>query len=370
LDFTKEQIYNIFINDILGKDKIYVEGFAFNTTYNYKDIQNNKYVLLKDSLPVLQIKNTQKLKDALYDYVIEFFNSKRKFTHPEERDDIFFRDKNKLTFALCNLFINAGFEDFEDITSYINRRTDFLKSTLVFENNNWNVAGAFEDVKGANIFFRIAENNFTLETPDRLEIKVQRINETGNIEEIYLPSITFGISKDTAYIYTIQNLDFLKTENPKFQKEINKARYRINKNVPQEDLDVEPFAIISATVLTAFLKSLNINTIYINNFLPIRYLAKQEANVKKAKNDEAKLQELNDIQQHIQENLTYKFLKTFFRVCDQTGSISLFSDVEPGFTIFKNSPVSNIKNPSPILINLYNNTLQTIATSSVYSHNK
>lgn len=360
MKYSKDELYNIFFNDILAKEKLHVSGFAFNTTYNYDHIKTGKSIKIKDLLPSLQIKDENKFKDALYEYVEEYLTSIRKYTFPEEMSDSFFLEENKIKYALTTLFIDAGFTDFENITKYVKMRTEFLKSNLINYNREWRNIGEFPGVKNAEILFRMHESIDAYETPDRLEVKIQRTNESGKVEEMYLPSICFGIAWDKAYIYTIQNLPHHKNEDTPLQKEVMRARYKLNKNIPQEEQDVEPLGMISATVLVAFLDSINIEKFQVNNFLPIRYNAKYEANIYKSKGDQEKLDELKDKQQRIQTNLTEKFLKTFLRISEQTGKISLFSDLEESHTIFKNTPNLNAKPEviSEMLIDIYDKTQQ------------
>ncbi len=357
--YTKDELFKMFQEEVLGKEQIHIAGFAFNTTYNYDNVKKNKTFVIKEHLPNLQIKNEEELKDLLFQYHQLYMSSNRKFTQTQNMDEVFGTEKNKTLFALTNLFINAGFEDFENMNTYIKRSIDFLKSDIGFAHNFWHDLGEMEGVKNARVSYRIAQNNYSLETPDRLEVKVERINSFGEEETLYLPIVSFGISQNTAYVYTLQNLYSKTNESPQLQKELNRARFKLNANVPQEEQDVEPLNIITATVLAGFLKTQQVNKIYVNNFLPIRYFAKSEAYARKAGHDEEKLHELQEQQQHIQENLTTKFLRTFLRVEQQTGAITLFSDINPGHTIFQNTP-STPEIPNPFLIQLHENAQHSI----------
>lgn len=359
MNYSKEELFQIFKTQILGKNSVNIAGFTFNTAYNYQ-ISNKDFKIINPELPTLQIKDEDTFKTLLFDYVNEYLASNRLYTKPEMLDAEFSNVENKTLYALTTLFANATFSDFENTNSYLTKRIGFLKNNLVFENNNWINCGNFEGVKDAHILIKMAENKHTLEAPDRLEIKVVKINDN-ETEEVYLPSVIFGIYNNTAYVYTAQNLKLSNTPCEKLQKELNRARYKINKNISQDEQDVEPFEIISTTLFCGFLKSININKICVNNYLPMRYFAKQQANINKAKNNEEILNELSNKQQLIQENLTNKFTKTFLRIQEQSNAISLYSDLNSNELIFKNNTKILSLNEncrSEFLINIYNNSSQ------------
>ena len=331
--------------------------------YNYYDSNTDQLFSLTDKLPILQLKQKEQLKDSLYNYVQTYLNSCHRFTQLDKIDFVLALDENKLRFALTNLFINASFEDFEEINKHIKLRTDFLKSNLSQQfDGKWKNAGQFSNVNGAYVFYRIAENFCNLETPERLEVKVERTTETGDIQTVYLPFIAFGISEEQAYIYTIQNLKaFTENNEPVLQKKLNRARYSLNKGVPVQEQNVEPFALVSTSILSGVLKSLDVTKINVKTFLPIRYNAKYEAYIKKAKNNEMQLKELLEKQQIIQENLTTKFLDTFLRTSKQTGAFTLYSDLEPSCTIFKNTQTQpNSESANDFLIHLHDTATESL----------
>ena len=360
MDYTKDEIYDIFEKQILAKEQVYIEDFCFNTAYNYSDRGLGKVVCLNELLPTLQIKDSEKFKENIYNYIQAYFESDKKYTHAELINDIFFKEDNKLKYALTNLFINAAYEDFEDINRYVKMRTEFIKSDLVNQHKEWVYAGDFEDVKDAHILYRMQECIDCYETPDRLEVKVQRTLPSGEVEEMYMPSVLFGVYKNTAYVYTIQNLRHHKTEPSQLQTDLNRAKFKLNRLIDEDDQDIEPFSLVSASILTGFLKSVNVNKIQINNFLPIRYSAKESANIKRSKGDEDKLLQLQEEQQRIQDNLTSKFTNTFYRVAVQTAKISLFDDLGSGSVIYENKPddKAGFMQLSNFLINLHDSAQQ------------
>lgn len=358
MNFTKDELYQNFKKYILGKRKIEIAGFVFNTAYNYRDSGSTPFYI-KKGIPILELKQEEKLKENLYNYINAYFESSRKFTHPELYCSEFGNDKDKLMFALSNLFVNAGFEDFEQMNQYIECRLDFINSNLYETYQNWCNAGSFEGVEGSTILYRVAQNNYAYETPDRLEVKVIKTYPDGTTQEFFLPSASFGISQHTAYVYTLQNLKQHEdeNENTKLVKELKRARFKINENVDSQDQDVEPFSVVTASVLTGFLQSQQVEKVKVINFLPIRYDAKHESYMKKTDGNPAYRKDLLEKQQHIQENLTDKFLKVFYRVSEQTGALTPWSDMEPSCTIFENTATpTTVQTPSPFLISLVQNT--------------
>lgn len=337
MNYTKEGLYRVFLNSILGKDKVQVANFLFYSKLGYVDMVNNKSVVVSDELPLLQIKNHDTLSELLHEYVSEFFVSEKKFAFPEALSYEFSREDEKVKMALLSIFNNTTPYDFENVNSFVKRRIDYLKNPLIHEHKNFKLAGDFEGVAGARVLFKMAENNYSMETPERLDVMVERQNEKGETEFVYLPSISFGISGNTAHVYSIQKLKLTSIEFPEFEKKLNKARYKINKNIAEEDLDVEPFSLISASVFTGFLKAVGVENIQVNNYLPIRYETKRCAFERKSTTDED-IAVNSSTHERIQNCLTNKFLKTFVRLNDQTNATTLFSDIEPGFTVFKNRP--------------------------------
>ena len=105
---------------------------------------------------------------------------------------------------------------------------------------------------------------------------------------------------------------------------------------PENISDVSPSAVLSLSVFLNQLVELGITKIKVVPFLPIRYNAKKEAYQRKInyliKKDNLSLEEQKEIEQkyleehlRIQNNLTQKFLRNFFRINYHFPNVSIYS---------------------------------------------
>lgn len=184
------------------------------------------------------------------------------------------------------------------------------------------------------------------ETPYFMEIKFEK-EVNGKLLTYSLPRISYGISNDTCYIYTVQN-EVSNTEidsyDKKYRNMISRALYELNDGVYENESqdykdykegrttefaenisDVSPSAILALSIFLNVLSASNINKVKVVPFLPIRYNAKEKANYKKVQ-FVSKKQELDFMAkvalfkkmkiEHnmIQDNLTNKFVRNFMRL--------------------------------------------------------
>ena len=145
---------------------------------------------------------------------------------------------------VLDLFANATFYDFNNIESYIDVRTKMLEHSLQKSELNF---GMYDNL---NVEAKIEKSNSNLEGPYKIVFYIYDKNE--NCFE--LPTITFGIVKNTCYLYTVQNKNKLKITD--FSKKLDRYFRKINKGVSFQDIEsnVSPNALVSLTLFMSLLK--------------------------------------------------------------------------------------------------------------------
>lgn len=292
--------------------RVQIGEFFYNIHF-----QINEYN--KDNIPIIKVKN----KETFYNYIKEFLN-------------LFSEDEwlNKLVY----LFSNLSFSDFNDIELYIKRNINFVKNKLL-ENKSI----PFLDEK-----INIHIENYYQESPYCFISSI-----TNGIDSYDLPIISYGISENICYIFAIQDKN--KDKNSSYSKKIKRMLYKINKGVyenesleyknykenkstyyPENISDVSPSAILSLSIFLKQLNEIGITKVKVVPFLPIRYNAKKEAYQNKInyliKKDNLTQEEQKEIKQkyleehlRIQNNLTQKFLRNFFRINYHFPNVDIYS---------------------------------------------
>lgn len=364
LNYNKDEIFNIFKEQVMGKKEININDFTFNISLNYYIPELKEQTIIDSNLPVLHISDLETFKSLLFEYVKAYYCSETLFTNPEKfLNSLNITGKSKLIYLLSNLFTSADFNDFENPLNYIKTSTNFLLDKTILPTENWNDLGQLENFKSLNILYKITEQSSFYETPYRLELKIGEQNSFGGWSYIDLPFISFGISDKSAHIYAIQsknrNKYSLDDEQKHIEKKVNRARFKLNSNIDKESLDIEPLSLISATVLMGIFKSYQIENIFVHSFLPIRYNAKQKANIKRSAGSQDKLLELNKEQQRIQTNLTDRFIKLFYRLSDQVGNLEIQNDISQQPSYIKIKIVDSASSIStPILDEMFTNSFK------------
>lgn len=275
---------------------------------------------IDDKVLVITVKNRQ----LFYDYIKQFIN----LFNLEKEEDIL----KKLVY----LFSNLSFSDFNDIELYLKRNIDFVQNRLL---ENKNIPFLDEEVSLTTL-------ESYQETPYCFKASI-----TNGIDEYDLPIISYGISDNTCYIFAIQDKNSNKNSN--YSKKVKRLLYKINGGVydnedleyknykenkssyyPENISDVSPSAVLSLSLFLKQLADLEITKVKVVPFLPIRHQAKKEAYQRKVdylmeKENSSERQELEQkyLAEHlrIQNNLTQKFLRNFFRINYHFPNVSIGS---------------------------------------------
>lgn len=304
-----EIVFDEFIKEAQKGDVI-IKNQKFNIHF-YTSLQNQS---TNDMIPVLYIRDKIKLLKLINKYI-----------NTIEADHI---THDKIKYDLAALFINATYDDYNNIENYINRRIDFINTPLLKNRIISNVKSFDSDIE-----IKIDSNSS--ETPYAFNAILKNNNDF-----YQLPVISYGISNDICYIYAIQ--DKMLDKSSKYQKKIKRKLYALNSNVPQTEEyinymngkstyypeninDISPSTILALTLFLNELKNNDISKIKIISFLPIRYYAKENSFTKlieyKSKKENWTNKHKNIVIEEcmkellrIQNNLTQKLLRNFKRM--------------------------------------------------------
>ena len=159
-----------------------------------------------------------------------------------------------------------------------------------------------------------------METPNKIELSLNS-KENGENVSYNLPSIYYGISNKTCYIYSIMNPKEAKEISPAeeaYKKKIKRLLYKLNAGVsPKEKplseaeniTDITPSFVLSLNIFISLLKNAHIEKIKVISYLPLRYSSR--IIFASGRNNENELLEKND---SIQRNVTNKLIRTFRRI--------------------------------------------------------
>ena len=345
MQYNKELIEEILFKTVLPNLKNgYIEVPVYDNNFNGEKITFNITIdaFDKESPYYLNIYDKDRLINLLYEYtntIVEFDNN-------INSENIY----DKITYYLTLIWANATYEDLRDPLSFIQRYIDF-NNNQTFDSINYSSNIGYFD--GADIDIIIKREPLNMETPYSFGAII-RLSD--NIYQ--LPSICYGISDNTCYIYSVQNGK--NNLNSEFEKRIKRALYKLNEGVslsesndfkeykqiegnqknindifyPENISDVSVSAILVLTIFMDLLYDMNINKIKVVPFLPIRYKNKVDSYKKiydnklktlNIKEDEVIRQDLYKKRMAIQRNLTDKFIRNFMRIKYHFNGIDILS---------------------------------------------
>lgn len=197
---------------------------------------------------------------------------------------------------IAYLFVNATTDDFLNPCAMLETKIAFLQDQKISQiNHKINL----ENISNSYLNITSYLDSIYMETPYKLTLSI-----TNDTDSYQLPSISYGISNNTCYIYSVLNP---KQEiNTPYQKRIKRLLYKINESVSEDNLHVSPSAVLSLSIFLKILELNNIKKIKVIPYLPLRYLSRDLF----AKDNEALIAR-NDF---IQTNATNKLIDTFFRL--------------------------------------------------------
>ena len=335
----QEDILKIFYEEIVpvasSTGDLKIDGINYNLSFNTK-ILNNKINGINSDLPMLMISDVDNFNNKLALYIneaIKVFDDRR-FEYAKE---MFCGSKkeDQVKFLMMVLFSNAREEDFRNPVSYLDMELDFLKDcNLVDKYYDYTKIASVEELD-SDIEICFQRQNPNLETPYVFSSRL--VKKTDDKREYFdLPNISYGVSDDTAYIYTIQGKK--KNIEDKFSKKINRALYKINSGVEQTDeyleyknnekkgfypeniIDVTHSSVVALTIFLAVLNNEKYKELTVVDYLPIRYMSKTKTLTNKylrktdSKDFSSIEQSVEQEQDYNQNNITNKFIRTFERV--------------------------------------------------------
>lgn len=314
---------------------IIIDGDDFPIGFHTIIYEENTQVFnnIKDNdFPVLVIKNKEKFLSKIEEY-IQWSRVVRKKMPSFSRDV----DRNEIKLLISYIFASATTEDFLNPIELLNRNISFLKDNTFNYISNGIQTPPLEYFDNSKLEIKIVEQSTFMETPKRIDITFSK-DEEGELLKYNLPSLSFGISKNSkqekvCFIYTVLHPKAKQEEKEsqiKYSQKMSRKLYKINAGVstneteeykkyvegesdyyPENISDVSPSAILSLTVLTALLETENITHIKGVPFLPIRFLSRELMAQDK---ESSKAQEMCSRNIKLQQNITDKFIRQFRRL--------------------------------------------------------
>lgn len=307
-------------------------GLVKSIKYRIK-VHTNISSSFEEITPVLNIKDKELLYSKIKEYVLPYLKTSE-YALTDCKEDFIKR-------IIASLFVNMSLDDFNNPTSYVQRIINF-KNERLLQNRITNPIPMLEN---SRLYIQI--NNYGIETPYSFQTVLI------NTDSYLLPTISYGISDNICYIYAIQ--DYNKHEKTPYHQKIKRKLYKLNDKVinsetqeykdykggvsdyyPENISDVSPSAVFA---LTIFLNEIEKNGIYkveVVPYLPVRYENKIKFIAKKVleksrkenlnKEETRKLyMESITSQMYVQDNMTQKLIRTFYRVAYHFENVNITS---------------------------------------------
>lgn len=290
------------------RGKIFTNEGVCNICFNTKVPSEDIDLHCTDKVvPTLIINDKERFDEALIEYM--------------EIATSFYEDKHyPMELILAMLFVDATYEDFNNPVDYINRKKNFMLDQRMkrFENG---VSLGYSEFFDGELFVKLERDNVFYETPYLLRAFIKHGEDFFDF-----PSINFGISGDTGYIYTIQNRNVIDNKSS-FQKKVNRLFYKIGEGFDSKidnfDIydegnlkDVSGSFLVAADIIFSLFESVGIKKIVLPTLRLIRWNNKEEAYKRMLEKDYSFDREKGFEDEHymIQKNITEKFIRTFMRL--------------------------------------------------------
>lgn len=277
-------------------------------TYNVKCFLNVNGVQNEadDEAPVVYIHNTlnfQKVFEEYLKYASEFYK--------EDKEYYDLSNKGFYKKLLLDLLASASIIDLYDYEKYVYKKTLMIKDQLIKETNK--EVGKYLDY---SINLNISKTMSNLEAPYKAIFTFKGIDG-----EFTLPSITFGVINNKAYIMAIQFKG--DTRANATSKKLDRYFRKVNKGIDElEDIaNVSPNALVALTLFNSYLKQIGIKEVEATCFMPIRYNSNKINYMRKTKIE-------SDDYDYIQYNITNKFMNLFNRYAYHFNNNSEFDNYD------------------------------------------
>lgn len=285
---------------------------------------DNWFFPIKCSLNEAKGSNIPVVKISNFTSFLQTFNEYLEYAREFYKDDKEYYELTDKGFdkkLLMDLLTSASYIELNDFERFVYKKTLMLKDNKVKECKQ--KVGKYLDY---DIYLKIIKTRSNIEGPF-----IAKFSFSDNRETFELPSITFGIIDNKAYIMAIQFKGDVK--NNAISKKLDRYFRKVNKGVDKEDeiAHVSPNSLISLTLFNSYLKQIGINEIEATCFMPVRYYSNKVNYLRKIKDSKEEDYDL------IQYNITNKFMNLFNRyVYHFDESISQFDDFDTMHIKLKN----------------------------------
>ena len=317
--------------------EVIIDDESWPIAFNTEIIEDNKIYENENNFSTLIIKDKEEFFKLLKKYLKLELKKNRKTPK-------FYKDanRNKIKWLMAYLFVNASSSDFYNPEEYIRREISFLEDNT-FNFLDKGIEIDLDKILNSKLRIKHETSPTAMETPNKITLSLIKNIKSEEVE-YNLPSIYYGIDKDTCYIYSILSPKPKKDISPeetKYDKKINRILYKLNSGIKESQeyfdykegksnyypegniTDVTHSFVLSLSIFLALLKNKNINKVKAVPYLPVRYDSRYiTAKDKKDKKRQLELLERNN---EIQTNATNKFIRTFLRLSSQDKSIFIES---------------------------------------------
>lgn len=284
MDINKDQLMEIFLNEVCGKKFIRVgkEDLCLPIYYKIKDKTAKLGWLSKEELPqnegkepeykepmepIIEITDFELFKQKLYEYVEKYLSSNLRWTHTWYTEN----QKDEIKMALISLWTNATWQDYLNPIEQINRYSGFLDENKILR-----------ITKGARCVYKQDGTTIKMETEmndDEMETPYAFTLTAGDEKEKkQFPSVHYGVHEGNAYVYAIQGKEFIYGKKNNYENEvINHIRQTTKKEASKDDYrGIEPLSILGLISFLEVAKRSGITKVNVSSFLPLRYNSKEK----------------------------------------------------------------------------------------------
>ena len=341
------------LNEIIKEAKtgqVEIDNDTWPIAFNTVILEDNyeKIVWNDQNNITLMIKNKERLLELLENYIeIEFQKQRKTITFFSDKE------KNHIKWLIAYLFVNATTEDFLSPVKLVTRNIRFLKDTTFDFLETPLEVKMSENLLNSTLVVQKNTNSTSMETPFRIDMYLKNVID-GKEVRYNLPSIYYGIRNTTCFIYSImmpKQKSEMSEEEKTFNKKINRILYKINDGTkelesqeyfdyksglsdyyPEDNIsDVTHSFLLAINTFISLLQMKKINNIKVVTYLPLRYQSRELAANRveeiqtKNENEENynKANELRERNEHIQENITNKVIRTIRRLALQNPNIKI-----------------------------------------------
>ena len=257
--------------------------------------------------PDIWIQNVDTMEKTLEEYIETIRTTDIRSTQMDAR--------HNEKYFIYNIWKNATWYDFQNPEKFIQRYTNFIKDETFSEYDQKTKIG---EMDGNEIYVERLQDEYGFETPYVLQYSIQRDNHC-----YQFPIIRYGITRNRqggklAYIYALQGKK--EPEGTTYQEEIRSFCNKANSGV-HKHRNVSPSALVALTLFFGMLEKENIQAVKAPVFLVGRY-----GRFAGAKTEE----ETN----RIQNNLTGRFLRNFFRITNHFPNVEIQPFMNDGYDSF------------------------------------